>query len=644
MAEAGSIEIALRARVDRLEADLRKAEAATKKTSRGMKANFRSVAASLKKVKGNAVAATAVIVGLGTGAMAGLAKQAIRTANDIGDVSEKLGISSSALQEFQFAANQSGVRMEALNMGLQRFGRRAAEAAQGTGEAKDAIRQLGIQLNDSNGNLRSTEALFTDAMTSLAAIENPLERVRLGFKLFDSEGVALVNMAGNFGDLREEAQRLGLVIDDEVIQRADGLQDSFDALAAVTRGQLSGALTDIGGGALLSVAQTMADLATWAGSVYRNFADIANLGLSDTQLRLKTAQEELTKATKEYDEQWIKNGHTLLHIKRLEEDIVQLEAQAIRQKKARADAAAELVATEKAEKDKLKTQAELDAAEKKQFKAIEKRRALSKRAHEDYLEASGQRILAIQEELQADMAALSENLSAGEDYTDARIELEQTAALRIKKIRDEEAEDLADQLEDQNEMYSDLFDFMERGFSDSLATMLMDGEITFKTLAQSFVREFIQMGIGQLTAKGLGALSSMFGVDGIGTTTTTLPATTGTAAPWTLTANGGFRTSGQPLLVGERGPEMFFPTSSGFVASNLSLSNAGRGGGAPVTVTVINNSGSEASTTERDGPNGGRQIEVMIGQAISKNIARGGDVDQAIRNSYGVQRIGRHGL
>ena len=263
MAEAGSIEIALRARVDRLEADLRKAEMATKKTSSSMKTSFKSVAASLNKVKGNAAAAAAVIVGLGTGAMANLAKEAIRTANDLGDTAQKLGISTSSLQEFQFAANQSGVRVEALNMGLQRFGRRAAEAANGTGEAKDAIKQLGIELKDGHGNLRTTEDLFTDAMTSLAAIENPLERVRLGFKLFDSEGVALVNMAENFGDLRAEAQSLGLVLDDEVIQRSDELQDSFDSLSAITKGQLSGALVDLGGGALLAAASAMAELATW---------------------------------------------------------------------------------------------------------------------------------------------------------------------------------------------------------------------------------------------------------------------------------------------------------------------------------------------------------------------------------------------
>jgi hypothetical protein len=363
MAEAGSIEIALRARVDRLEADLRKAEAATKKTSSGMKANFKSVAASLKKVKGNAAAAAAVIVGLGTGAMANLAKQAIRTANDLGDTAQKLGISSSALQEFQFAANQSGVRVEALNMGLQRFGRRAAEAAQGTGEAKDAIKQLGIELHDGHGNLRTTEELFTDAMTSLAAIENPLERVRLGFKLFDSEGVAMVNMAENFGDLRKEAQRLGLVIDDEVIERADGLQDSFDALAAVTKGQLSGALTDLGGGALLSVAETMADLATWANKVYRTFADTEKLGLTNTFIRLAEAQAELVEAEADLDGAVWKTLKKHNRVKDLKKEIIALTKQQGEQEQARADEAAKRVANEEGEKAKLKTQAELDAAE-----------------------------------------------------------------------------------------------------------------------------------------------------------------------------------------------------------------------------------------------------------------------------------------
>ena len=642
MAEAGSIEIALRARVDRLEADLRKAEMATKKTSSSMTKNFNKIGASIKRIKGKASLLAAVLTAIGVTQMKQLAKEAIRTANDLGDVAQKLGISASALQEFQFAAGQSGVRIEALNMGLQRFGRRAAEAANGTGEAKDAIRQLGIQLKDSNGNLRSTERLFSDAMTSLAEIENPLERVRLGFKLFDSEGVAIVNMAENFDDLREEAQRLGLVLDDEVIERADSLQDSFDALALVTKGQLSGALSDLGGGALLSVAETMADLATWANSVYRAFADIENLGLSN----LKELRAELEAVAE--DKKLRGRLFQDLGITETEEEvraeIAVIDKLIEAREKEREDRKKDREANAASPSSESSTTAEIDRAEAKRLKGIEARRNLAQRAHDDYLQASGQRIRAIEEELAADMAALSENLQAGEDYTEAKINLEQTAALKIKKIRDEEASDLVDNIAEQEDAYKGLFDFMERGFSDALATMLLDGELTFKTLAQSFLREFVQMGISKLVAQGFGALSSIFG--GINPETgganlspgqTYGPVFTGPGA-----ANGGH--IGGPTLVGERGPELFIPSTSGFVANNNALRQMGGGAVSPINVTVVNNTGQESSTSQKDGPGGGRDIEVMIGKAVTKNIARGGDVDQAIRSSYGVSRIGRHGL
>ncbi len=57
-------------------------------------------------------------------------------------------IGAEALQELRFAAKASGVEQQTLDMALQRFTRRTAEAAQGTGEAKDALAQLGMTLRD----------------------------------------------------------------------------------------------------------------------------------------------------------------------------------------------------------------------------------------------------------------------------------------------------------------------------------------------------------------------------------------------------------------------------------------------------------------------------------------------------------------
>ena len=659
MAEVGAIEVSLRARIDRLEADLRRAEAATKKSSSKMRANFKTMAAAIKRVKANAAAAAGAIVSLSGGAMLNLARQAIRTANDLGDVAQKLGISASALQEFQFAAGQSGVTTEQLNMGLQRFGRRAAEAASGTGAARDAVKQLGVQLRDSNGNLRQTEDLFADTVAALGEIENPLQRVRLGFKLFDSEGVAIVNMAGNLGNLREEAQRLGLVLSDEVIAEADSLQDSFDALWSVTKNQLTPALVDIGGGALQASLEVMADLATWANKLYRTFSDIADLGLANAEARIVEEREKHADAIarEQRAEESLKKargvarggiGNQLSQARRdrveAEKAIAELEEHINKLRHDRKVAEEERKGA--GGQDLGETEAEEKKAEEARLAAIKERQDLAAKAHREYLQQSGQRIQLIQEELDADLTALSENLQAGEDYTEARTELEQTAALKIAKIREEqrdkEQKALEDQIKEQEDVYKDLFDFMERGFSDALATMLLDGEITFKALAQSFLREFVQIGTGALVRQGLGALTGMFGGGGtvVGTTTNEVFLGTGAIA----TANGGARLGGAPLLVGERGPELFIPGTSGFVANNHALRKMGGAAVSPVNVTVINNSGQEASTSERDGPGGQRDIEVMIGAAISKNISRGGDVDQAIRNSYGVQRVGRHGL
>lgn len=665
MAEIGAIEVSLRARIDQLEADLRKAEAATKKTSRTMKQNFKAVASSLKRVKVNAAAAAAVISGIAGGAVVNLARQAIATANNLGDVAQKLGISTTALQEFQFAANQSGVSSETLNMGLQRFGRRAAEAAAGTGEARDAIKQLGLQLKDTNGNLRSTEDLFDDALTKLGEIENPLERVRLGFKLFDSEGVALVNMAGNLGDLRDEAQRLGLVLDAEVIQHADELQDSFDALWLVTKNQLAPALVHLGGNALKSTLESMAELAGWANKVYRHFVDIQDLGLSNAEQKLTEltqeqaeATEKLAKARAESDKYEGSQGGAAARrsarLRAAEDNLARIRGEIAGAHKQ----IQFLRARRKAEEDEAagstggdtgQTVAEQQAAERELQRAIANRQKLAAQAHRDYLQQTGQRIQLIQEELEADLTALSENLQAGEDYTEARIELEKTAAAKISAIQDErwdnEQKKLFSQMEKQESVYADLFDFMERGFSDALATMLLDGELTFKSLAQSFLREFIQMGISRLVARGFGALASMFSAPGINPDTGGVflsPGQTYGPAFEGAFANGGPIMG--PALVGERGPELFIPGTSGFIANNQSLRKMGGAAVSPVNVTVINNSGQESRTSERDGPGGQRDIEVMIGAAISKNISRGGDVDQAIRNSYGVQRVGRHGL
>ncbi len=148
-------------------------------------------------------------------------------------------------------------------MALQRFTRRAAEAAQGTGEAKDALAQMGIALRDQSGNLRRSEDLLGDVADAFARIEDPAERVRLAFKLFDSEGVALVNLlsdgSGALEEMRERARDLGIVLDEHLVRDAERARTELDTLSQVISANLTRAA--------LEAAPVIADLSSWLADV-----------------------------------------------------------------------------------------------------------------------------------------------------------------------------------------------------------------------------------------------------------------------------------------------------------------------------------------------------------------------------------------
>ena len=175
------------------------------------------------------VAATAAAT-----ALAALVKVNVDFMDKLGKTASKLGIEVEFLQAMRFAAEQTGVKVQALDMGLQRFIRRAAEAAQGTGESKRAFEQLGIQLIDNNGNLRDVREILFDVADGLQNTTSSAEQVRLAFKFFDSEGVALVNTLKNGSDglkqFEQQAENLGLIISKQSIAKAQMFADSLNVL------------------------------------------------------------------------------------------------------------------------------------------------------------------------------------------------------------------------------------------------------------------------------------------------------------------------------------------------------------------------------------------------------------------------------
>jgi len=88
-------------------------------------------------------------------------------------------------------------------------------------------------------------------------------------------------------------------------------------------------------------------------------------------------------------------------------------------------------------------------------------------------------------------------------------------------------------------------------------------------------------------------------------------------------------------LMGEAGPEAIMPLAR-MPDGDLGVKTAG--GGASVTINIINNSGAEARREEYEYDNGDKRIDVIIGDLVNNHIASG-KADRAM-SRYGVRAAG----
>ena len=123
--------------------------------------------------------------------MAGDIPGAIAKLDELATTAAKLGIGTQELQGLRNAARLTGVEINTFDMALQRAARRIAEAGVGTGEAQGALRELG--LDAAKLTRLPLEKQFYAIAQAMSHVERRGDKIRLAMKLFDSEGVAVVN-------------------------------------------------------------------------------------------------------------------------------------------------------------------------------------------------------------------------------------------------------------------------------------------------------------------------------------------------------------------------------------------------------------------------------------------------------------------
>ena len=174
-----------------------------------------------------------LVTGATATAVALLSKRFMDQIDSIDKVSKKIGVGADFLQKLRFASEITGVEIRTTDMALQRFTRRMAEARIGTGEALPALKELGVSFFDTNGQARDTEDVFFDVARALNEVDDDATKLRLGFKLFDSEGVALVTTMGALIEQFQIFDDLGLGLGDDNIKKVADLKDNLTEVSNI---------------------------------------------------------------------------------------------------------------------------------------------------------------------------------------------------------------------------------------------------------------------------------------------------------------------------------------------------------------------------------------------------------------------------
>ena len=221
-------------------ASLRNLQKQIKKTDNTFAKLGKSLASGSFKVASTGIKSLALAATAATAAFVGFGFKALQTLDNIEKASSKLGVSARFLTSWQKVAREAGLTTENFTIGLQRFLRRIGEAQAGTGTLVKPLQELGINLRNANGTLKDGTVVFEEYIKALTNTEDATTKLRLAFAAFDTEGVAMVNIAKmtaeEIENIQKKADEAGIVIDLKLAQAAARARDRLADLTDVAKG------------------------------------------------------------------------------------------------------------------------------------------------------------------------------------------------------------------------------------------------------------------------------------------------------------------------------------------------------------------------------------------------------------------------
>jgi hypothetical protein len=165
------------------------------------------------------------------------------------------------LQTFSYAAGQVGISQEQLEQGIQKLTISMGKAQLGAKAQADAFNAIGISVDQLKG--KDTGEVFRMIAEKLETVTDRSKRAAVEVALFGKAGAKLDNLLsgsqGRLDDLSKAAEKLGIVLSDSQIQKADATADKIAALQTVLKARIAGEVAD-NANAILNLATAISQL------------------------------------------------------------------------------------------------------------------------------------------------------------------------------------------------------------------------------------------------------------------------------------------------------------------------------------------------------------------------------------------------
>ncbi len=164
--------------------------------------------------------------------LASATNSALDFVDTIGKNADRIGISTTKLQQYVFAADLAGVSQEILTKALKKMNDNLGDAALNGGATARALSQLGVAIQEGAAPADN----FENIVRALAGIEDQTKKAALANDVFGRAGAELLTLIGKVPGGLDDAivkfDDFGLAVNDGLIENSE---DAKDSLALLTR-------------------------------------------------------------------------------------------------------------------------------------------------------------------------------------------------------------------------------------------------------------------------------------------------------------------------------------------------------------------------------------------------------------------------